>query len=222
MYQHSDIFGYNIVSPKCIVCDKKFSNMTCLKLHIQIHEGNQRYGCDHCGSLFSRKIDRDRHQMIHTGQKPYKCDKCEFSCIRPGDLNRHTSMHTGVARHKCPHCDKTLVRKVDMKAHIAKHISNEVESVKATSRTICKLCDTVFKTSADVLRHIKESHYFALQSKRITCEECGISVESKFLMKSHMRKEHNMAAPVCTACGLEFSSIGNLNKHKNRKHANRS
>ena len=216
-YEHADIFGYAITS-KCSVCDKKFSCMTSLKLHIQIHEGNQRYGCDLCGSLFSRKCDRDRHRMIHTGEKPYKCDKCEFSCIQPGDFNRHKSMHTGESRHKCPHCDKTLVRKVDWKAHVAKHISNEIESVKATSRTTCKLCDAVFKLSADVLCHIKESHS-VLQGTGITCSECGKSVDSKYLMKLHMRQEHNMAAFGCDVCGLEFNSMSNLNRHKNNKHA---
>ena len=202
--QHGYLFGNAPVNElKCLVCDKVLSSAGNLKLHMQIHEGNQNYICETCGALFSRKTDRDRHHMIHTGEKPYKCKQCDYSCIRPGDFNRHMLNHGdrfgGQRKHTCPYCEKTLVRKCEMRAHIA-------------------ICNGALKSADKPQFHMKLFHE---DREFFNCKVCYVPQGSKYKLESHMIKEHGKTAHVCDECGLTLKSNNNLKRHKKNIHSNR-
>ena len=215
MYKHLGLSisneGQSKVLTPCIVCQKTFANSENLKLHMQTHDGTQKFNCDICGALFSRRVDRDRHRMRHTGQRPFKCDECDYGCITKGELNRHKLKHVdqsgGQAKHKCPYCDKTLVRKNEMTGHIAKeHLS--VESVKTSF--FCKLCDTYHVSRYALNRHMAEVHKNSLNHDCVYCDRTFSSVGNR---NRHIERTHMQKTVTCNVCEKTFQSKVNLQDH---------
>ena len=83
---------------KCAVCDKSFSKVGNLNVHVLIHTEEKPYECPYCDRGFSHQSTLKSHILIHTGEKPYSCGRCMYSCRQAGMLNRHT-------RKK--HCSRT-------------------------------------------------------------------------------------------------------------------
>ena len=227
MYGHHDLFGDSPVNEtECTTCGKILSSVVTLKLHKQIHEGNQGHVCDLCGALFSRKTDKDRHRMTHTGEKPYKCDQCDYACIRPGDFNRHRLRHNdqsgGQKRYTCPFCDKTLVRKNEMAGHIGKHIDSMTSDDKE-SHIACTLCNLVLQSRCELIFHVKRFHdkQGLMKMKVFECQICNTCQGSKFMLEKHMLKEHHQLglSYSCDICGLKVISISSLSRHKKRAHS---
>ena len=193
----------------CTVCQKTFANSFNLNLHMQTHDGTQKFDCDICGALFSRRTDRDRHRMRHTGQRPFKCNECDYGCITRGELNTHMLQHTdrsgGQARHKCPYCDKTLVRKIEMTGHIAKeHLS--VESVKTSF--CCEICHARF-----VSRYELNKHNVKVHKKTFDCAHCDRTFLSTSNRTRHVERVHLQKPVACNVCKKTFKAKANLYDH---------
>ena len=227
MCGHRDLFGDSPINEmECTICGKVLSSVVNLRLHMQIHEGNQEHVCDLCGALFSRKTDRDRHRMTHTGEKPYKCDQCDYACIQPGEFKRHKLKHSdqsaGQGRYTCPFCDKTLVRKNEMAGHIGKHI-DDVKSDDKESHIACTLCNLVLKSRSELIFHVKRFHdkQGSMKKKVFECQICNTCQKSKFSLEKHMVNEHNQSflSYTCDICGLKIISVHNLNRHKKYVHS---
>ena len=227
MCGHRDLFGDSPVNEmECTICGKILSSVVNLRLHKQIHDGNQGHVCDLCGALFSRKTDKDRHRMTHTGEKPYKCDLCDYACIQPGEFNRHKLKHSdqsgGQGRYSCPFCEKKLVSKTEMAGHIGKHI-DDVKSGDKESHVSCTLCNLVLKSRSELIFHVRRLHdkQGLMKKKVFECQICNTCQGSKFMLNKHMLKEHNTSgiSYSCDICGLKVLSISSLNKHKKRAHS---
>ena len=227
MYAHRDLFGDSPVNEmECTTCGKILSSVVNLRLHMQIHEGNQGHVCDLCGALFSRKTDRDRHRMTHTGEKPYKCDLCDYACIQPGEFNRHKLKHSdqsgGQGRYTCPFREKKLVSKTEMAGHIGKHIDDAKPGDKE-SHVACTFCNLVLKSRSELLFHVKRFHdkQGLMKKKVFECSTCKTCQGTKRRLYNHMIKEHNQSFPSysCEVCGSKFQHIGNLKRHKKCVHS---
>ena len=91
----------NLTSKKCDFCDKLFSSLKNLKIHInRIHKDKNDHNCGSCGECFSRAEYLKIHiHTIHEGHKDHKCGSCgkwQF------DLKRH--IHTVHNGHKDYYC----------------------------------------------------------------------------------------------------------------------
>ncbi|XP_019906352.1 zinc finger protein 214-like isoform X8 [Esox lucius] len=58
---------YNDKSHLCPHCEKHFSSIAVLKIHIKVHTGEKPYSCSDCGKCLLSSSALTVHQRVHTG-----------------------------------------------------------------------------------------------------------------------------------------------------------
>ena len=107
-------------SKSCEICDKTFSTVQALKMHIEaVHQGLKKYKCIKCGKSFGHAGSLKKHnETVHEGLKNYKCNKCGKAFGDFGNFKRHNKIiHEGMKKYKCCKCDKSFGQAVNLKRH---------------------------------------------------------------------------------------------------------
>jgi len=74
---------------ECEVCNKTFSRLAYLEVHIKVHEGDKRFNCSTCFKGFDNESDYRQHIKLHPDYKPYACQLCNISFSHPSNLINH-------------------------------------------------------------------------------------------------------------------------------------
>ena len=74
---------------ECEVCNKTFSRLAYLEVHIKVHEGDGKFNCSTCFKSFDNESNYRQHIKTHPDYKPYACQICNISFSHPSNLINH-------------------------------------------------------------------------------------------------------------------------------------
>lgn len=67
---------------KCLICDKFFTTIANLNVHLRSHAGDKPYKCSICSKGFIQSNNLSTHMKTHTGEKPHECSvSYQFNCL---------------------------------------------------------------------------------------------------------------------------------------------
>ena len=84
------------VQHRCTTCNKSFSSLKVLKVHVMSHTGEKPYRCSVCDKGFCNSGYRDVHLRMHTDEKPYMCTICGRQFAVRSSMRRHLQTHSDV------------------------------------------------------------------------------------------------------------------------------
>jgi len=119
--------GASVKDTVCHICQKKFSSIYKLKIHLNIHEGKLNFQCLSCLKKFPSKYALNKHSLTH--EKKFQCELCE----------------------------KIFSRKDHLQTHIKNHMlkNNDVESRNPRVEYICSFCNSHFLSKVDLMKHFE-------------------------------------------------------------------
>ena len=78
---------------ECEMCGKTFARLAYLKLHVQIHDGDNLFNCQFCSAGFDTEYAYKQHLKVHpeyqTAKRTYHCQVCEKVFQHPSNLVAH-------------------------------------------------------------------------------------------------------------------------------------
>ncbi|XP_045123490.1 zinc finger protein 888-like isoform X2 [Portunus trituberculatus] len=188
----------------CKVCNKEFTKMSSLYIHMKIEHSENPLSCSvcdkrfHCESVLKRHIT-NIHDNLTLQKIITKCDKCDFSAKTQRALRIHQGL---VHRLKpnlftCKKCKKTFSTRVTYKNHVATHRKRSI---------ICPLCSNKF-TSED-----------ELQTHTVSVHEVSDSVgRGKETLSSHLDSSH-LSQYACGFCNITLVSNEDISQHMHKYH----
>ena len=102
--------SYNEFFHHCDKCDKKFSNRTYLRLHIESEHLNikLKFKCKHCEIRKSHFSEIKKHERVHQEAK-FQCRFCQKKMKTHKALEVHERYHTGEKPYNCSVCKTGFV-----------------------------------------------------------------------------------------------------------------
>ena len=134
----------------CDQCDKKYSQMKYLKLHIQsVHEKLQ-FNCSICNMAFdqARKL-KNHNAQVHSTDKRLECKVCGVRKPDEWHLRLHERSHED-AQFQCSFCSKRLKSQESLTAHERQHTGEKPFK--------CPICSVAFVSKHALAQHTKGAH----------------------------------------------------------------
>lgn len=107
----------------CALCNKQFSQLHSLKLHMQFHKEVNKFECPICHEVFNRAALLTVHSRKHSGEMLYVCDVCGKAFNLKQHLDDHKLSHGTEQLFNCEICNETFPRKTTLLLHMKSHIT---------------------------------------------------------------------------------------------------
>lgn len=189
---------------QCSLCEKTFSGVASLNIHLRSHREKKAHCCNYCGKTFRRADLLTSHKRTHTGERPYSCNLCDKTYGHAGQLRIHKRTHTGERPYCCPHppCGKRFNEHNQLKVHYRTHTGERPYS--------CKVCTKTFSNAGNLKIHER----IHTGEKPYCCAQCGKRFNNMGDLKTHYRIHTGERPFHCDLCEKTFSQAGHLTIHK--------
>lgn len=171
--------GVDVVCPQC---DKTFKNQHRLNVHVQrvhTHRDDVDHECSVCQKSFASAFGLKNHMTLHERSLTdiVSCHVCQNAYRSQTLLNRHIKrQHQPAVPSQCPQCGKVFINQDRLQNHMVRHTEKKFE---------CDICKRMFLLKKDLKEHIIIMH---CNDARYTCQKCGKSFQSTFVIKHHLEK----------------------------------
>ena len=178
--------------------------------------------CPKCKKIFSKSSIEAHIEAKHK----IDCAKCEKRFL-PEQLEEHMKSEHEMPREACKICDKVVYKQV-LAQHIdifhkaecknckTKYLLTELQAHvrNVHEKEGCNDCKARFETKVALAEHMDSTHLVE------RCEECGARFQTLQLLDTHV--EHTHPKEYCEEedCDDVFSTKGQLEAHKEKKHPN--
>jgi len=191
---------YSHMVTECWICQKTFSNVQKMRIHLKTHTGEKPYVCKFCSRSFSNSTLLGRHVRMHTGNVLH-CEQCSFTTVSKFQLEIHVNKHTGVKPYKCRYCSMAYADPSRHKIHERSHTGEKPYA--------CDQCDKAFVDKYSLVRHIR-TH---TGEKPYKCSYCSKAFAQGCQLQFHERTHTGEKPYECSQCQKKFSRRQELNKH---------
>ena len=152
--------------------------------------------CPDCNKTYKKRYDLLIHiNKTHKQAKNFQCGHCDYKASVPFLLTKHIKrIHSDVPvkNHLCHDCGAMFAEKTYLDAHVKYvHRLSKIDS-------FCHFCGFSIKTAAGMKKHLQEMH----------------GQSDNFVPSKDENLPHQ-----CGSCTEAFTSIDELKKHLNAKHA---
>ena len=197
----------------CSDCDKIFTNLGSLKLHVKIHTREKLFTCDQCNKEFTQKGHLTEHMRVHTGVRPYACKVCNKMFTCSSNLSKHSRIHTRDSVRKPQRGRIQRIEKSSKQKHREKHVKSHSSphSSEAKVRHFnCTKCFESFQTKSLLFSH-KKTH---ADEKPFACGQCNKKYMTESgLLEIHSRVHTGEKPIVCIKCNKQFKHLQSLEEH---------
>ncbi|XP_045782432.1 zinc finger protein 883-like [Maniola jurtina] len=232
----------------CYKCHKKFSKITDVKLHHNLHVDSNFY-CTGCNQTFNTSGELTDHSNAYNRDlkirqlppiakeklESLNCPICQKLFKYKGTLTNHLLTHTERKReHTCEKCGKRFLSKQNLAGHMMLH-----DDIRPYP---CEICKFRFRTPAQLRMHVgihdgikpfecdQCGRCFRLRKQLVNhsivhtdalpyvCSYCNKAFRFKSILNQHIRQHTGIKPYSCHYCERNFTNWPNYNKHMKRRH----
>lgn len=163
----------------CKLCKKSFPEYYNLTAHLETHNNETLYECDHCGAQFTLVLDLESHIKTKHGFDEEHDNNCQVACKYCAKsfktniyLTNHMRIQHGIENlFKCEDCERTYKRRYDLERHIQNHhvikklqdcakpfnLNEHIPSKQNANEQLyeCEFCGKTYAKKNSLTRHIR-------------------------------------------------------------------
>ncbi|XP_073828812.1 uncharacterized protein [Musca autumnalis] len=191
---------------ECPHCQKVFKVNYLLKLHLRVHNEENKHVCQICQHRFVTKKGLSLHiKYKHEYEQLLSCNICQCYIGSLPALAMHMKhSHPDVPPIKCEMCDNVF----RSESHLAQHKAAKHDVQDFT----CPVCGKSFKNNSIYKKH-RRIHEKDDNDKHFRCTTCDRRFDTKHILERHQVVHTGEKKYACTFCNKPCAFKGDLIKH---------
>ena len=135
----------------CDKCNKRFTNIGRLNLHIREEHEKIEFKCEECEESFKKYNQLGNHiRLVHSLDEKYNCKDCGKRFTNTATLRSHIKYHHEAPRFKCSFCGRMLKDESRLVAHERQHTGEKPFK--------CSVCNSAYTSKSSLDQHEAGAH----------------------------------------------------------------